>query len=116
MSPATDILTHSGSLIPSRTVARRKPLSYPKKGYAQNVPPFKPKRPKPPTPPGVYVQFVGDKIKYRPSFTINGKLVSLGNFATPERANLARKLYSLWQRRGFEDIPHKPTTRVYGNR
>lgn len=43
------------------------------------------------------------------------KKVVIGLFPTQARAIIARKIYMLWRKRGFTDIPNKPSRRLYTN-
>ena len=114
MSLATDILKHKVDLSPPapfRTVSYR------------GVPKPKPK----PVPakkakseykhiPGVVIVEEAGKIKFRAYYYDGDRTLSLGKFLSQPRAFAALRLYKLWKRRGMDDIPHKPTFRLYGNR
>jgi hypothetical protein len=41
------------------------------------------------------------------------KKIRIGVFPTQARAIIARKIYMLWRKRGFSDIPNKPEKRLY---
>lgn len=46
----------------------------------------------------------------------NGKdQIPLGTFNTLDRAIIALRLFKLWRRRGFKDIPNKTSRRLYTN-
>lgn len=46
---------------------------------------------------------------------IDGAGRGIGVFKDRKRALMALRLYQLWQARGFEDIPLKPTKRTYNH-
>ncbi|UXQ84724.1 hypothetical protein [Salmonella phage vB-SeS-01] len=40
-------------------------------------------------------------------------MINLGEFSSQARAHMAVKLYKLWRKRGYSEIPHKPSIRLY---
>lgn len=48
-------------------------------------------------------------------FYDGNKKIVIGLFPTQARAIIARKIYMLWRKRGFTDIPNKPSRRLYTN-
>lgn len=109
MSLATDILKHRGSLIPSRKIERREPLSYPRK---TKRPEHKPKDMPKTDIPGVY--YAQECKTWKAYFYDGNRTLSLGGFRTPERAGLAVALYKFWRKRGFHTSEHrKPSFRLY---
>lgn len=131
MSLASDILRAADRTI-SPPQARKRNASYielahrptprKKKAARERVEPVTERRP---TPPGVcgYITAwrradgtIIEREVYHAYGSLRGIKVNLGEFATPERAYLAARLYRLWQRHGFDDVPHKPTKRLYVRR
>lgn len=110
MSLATDILKYSGSLIPSRKIERREPLSYPQR---KTKPPVPKKKVKPVTDiPGVSWDVSNNS--WRAYFYDGDKAHRLGNFSNAERAGLAVRLYKFWRKRGYHTTEHrKPSIRLY---
>lgn len=108
MSLATDILKHSGSLIPSRKIERREPLSYPKRRAIKSK-----------TRKHVEVvhisgvSLVPQRNMWSAYFYNGEKTIRIGEFPTQERAAIARKIYLHWRKLGMKDIPHIPEKRQY---
>ena len=107
MTLATDILKHTGSLMPKGKRARSTRLAYPKTK--------KPvvKAPLPTTDiPGV--SWSCQTKKWKAYFYDGVKSLTLGEFSTPERAGAAVALYKFWRKRGFHSTEHrKPSIRLY---
>lgn len=108
MSLANDIMRKHGNISPPSK--RKAPATY---IQVAKRPKVKDKK-----FPGVSVSIRYDNktVIYRAYTTVDKKMVNLGEFRTAERANLAYRLFCLWQRKGFTDAPHKPSIRLYGNR
>lgn len=111
MTLATDILNRQTNLIPKREVLKRQPPTRPPTKSMKAL-----KRERPVTPPGVSAQLIGNKFVFRACMSVNKKTVSLGDFGKSERASLAYRLYRLWLRRGYDNIPTKPSIRTYNKR
>lgn len=47
------------------------------------------------------------------AFYWDKKKINIGEFKTQERAFVALRLYKLWKRRSFDNIPNKPSFRTY---
>ena len=43
------------------------------------------------------------------------KKILIGLFSSKARAVVARRIYMLWRKRGYYDIPNKPARRLYTN-
>lgn len=113
MALATDLLNKAAktNLIPRNERLTRQPLTMPPTKSMKEL-----KRERPETPAGVSAQLIGNRFIFRACMSVKGRTVSLGDFGKAERASLAYRLYRLWQRRGFENIPQKPETRTYNKR
>lgn len=104
MSLATDILNRKPDLSPPS----------PRKCNATYVQLAKKKeREKEKLPAGVHKEDYVNRVWYRASIRRNKTARHLGRFTTAARASLAYKLFCLWERRGFEDVPNKPSKRLY---
>lgn len=67
-------------------------------------------------PNGVYIG--KDKRQARPAvkykaYSHKPEFTMLGEFRTAGRAYLAVRLYNLWLSRNYEDVPNKPSFRLY---
>lgn len=108
MSLATDILKHSGSLIPSRKVERREPLSYPKR------PAVKYKAPEHTPVKGVH--WMPERRMWRACYCVDNRVIAVGIFHTQERASIAYRLYEYWVKCGLGRAPTKTEKRLYTRR
>ena len=107
MTLATDILKHTGSLLPKNERAKPTRLAYPKTRKPVN------KTPLPETDiPGV--SWSCQTKKWKAYFYDGVKSHTLGEFTTTERAGLAVRLYKFRRKRGFHSTEHrKPSIRLY---
>jgi len=64
-------------------------------------------------PAGVHKEDYVNRIWYRASIRRNKTTRHLGRYTTAARASLAYKLFCLWERRGYDEIPNKPSVRLY---
>lgn len=86
---------------------------------ASRLPPvLKPKSPKfgPQLPPGVYtirdMRLARPEVKFR-AFSHKPDFTVIGDYPTASRASVAVRLYNLWLRQGYDDVPHKPSIKTY---
>lgn len=63
--------------------------------------------------PGIQVITESGKTKFRAYYYDGSLTLHIGNYMSQERAFVALRLYKLWKRRGLEDIPNKPSFRLY---
>lgn len=61
------------------------------------------------------VSFISKSGGWDAYFYDGQKKIVIGLFPTQERAIVARKIYLHWRKRGFTDIPNKPSRRLYTN-
>ncbi|ELK3997971.1 hypothetical protein VXI66_004484 [Salmonella enterica] len=118
MSLATDILKHAGINLAPPSSAVTKKVTRPKaKVKRKPKPRVKPVNEMPdvyPRIPGVHQpKYCAGKGLWRAHSYDGKKVVNLGEFSSQARAHMAVKLYKLWRKRGYSDIPHKPSIRLY---
>ncbi|ENH0169365.1 hypothetical protein ABVQ39_004677 [Salmonella enterica] len=122
MSLATDILKHAGINLAPPSSAVTKKVTRPKeedkrKRKRKPKPRVKPANEMPdvyPRIPGVHQpKYCVGKGLWRAHSYDGKKVVNLGEFSSQARAHMAVKLYKLWRKRGYSDIPHKPSIRLY---
>lgn len=105
MTLATDILKHSGSLITSRKIERREPLSYPKRQATKY------KAPEHTPVKGVY--WMPERRMWRACYCIDNQVIAVGIFPTQERASIAYRLYAYWVKSGLGLAATKTEKRLY---
>lgn len=105
MSLATDILKHSGRLIPKARVEKRAPVARKRK------PERKYKAPEHTPVKGVH--WMATRRMWRACYCTNGKVISVGIFPTQERASIAYRLYAYWIKSGLGLAATKTEKRLY---
>lgn len=61
------------------------------------------------------VSFDGRSGGWAAYFYDGTKKILIGLFSSKARAVVARRIYMLWRKRGYYDIPNKPARRLYTN-
>ena len=61
------------------------------------------------------VSFDGRSGGWAAYFYDGTKKILIGLFSSKSRAVVARRIYMLWRKRGYYDIPNKPARRLYTN-
>jgi hypothetical protein len=125
MSLATDILKRAEEIANPPSKARRAPRpsepreapkpkqSEPRK-FGRTRAPAKIRR----TRKGEHVpgvSFDGRSGGWAAYFYDGTKKILIGLFSSKARAVVARRIYMLWHKRGYYDIPNKPARRLYTN-
>lgn len=125
MSLATDILKRAEEIANPPPKARRaprpsEPREFPKtkppapRTFARTKPPVKARRVRHGDHvPGV--SFCGRSGGWDAYFYDGTKKIVIGLFSSKARAVIARRIYMLWCKRGYSDIPNKPSRRLYTN-
>lgn len=103
MSLAQDILSGSG-----RSISPKSP-SKPKPSYLEMA--KRKKKPVKQKTPGV--SYRKEERKWLVHYYNGNKVIYLGLFYSQERAVLALRLYKLWVKQSYTDIPNKPVMRLY---
>lgn len=125
MSLATDILKRAEEIANPPPKARRKPRpseprdtpkpkqSEPRKFGRTRAPAKIRSTRKGEHVPGV--SFDGRSGGWAAYFYDGTKKILIGLFSSKARAVVARRIYMLWRKRGYYDIPNKPARRLYTN-
>lgn len=123
MSLATDILKRAEEIANPPPKARRAPRPSEPKAEPKQSEPRKFGRTRAPAKirrarkgehiPGV--SFDGRSGGWAAYFYDGTKKILIGLFSSKARAVVARRIYMLWRKRGYYDIPNKPARRLYTN-
>lgn len=123
MSLATDILKRAEEIANPPPKVRRAPRPSEPKAEPKQSEPRKFGRTRAPAKirrarkgehiPGV--SFDGRSGGWAAYFYDGTKKILIGLFSSKARAVVARRIYMLWRKRGYYDIPNKPARRLYTN-
>lgn len=124
MSLATDILKCANSdLSPPSKLTRADYLGLAARHKTKRAAPKGPRvrKPKgksvvytaPPHEPVKGVSFRSDVNGWDAYFFDGEKTIRIGLFPTQARAEIARKIYLHWRKRGMQNIPNRPESRLY---
>ena len=123
MSLATDILKRAEEIANPQPKVRRAPRPSEPKEEPKQSEPRKFGRTRAPTKirrtrkgehvPGI--SFDGRSGGWAAYFYDGTKKILIGLFSSKARAVVARRIYMLWRKRGYYDIPNKPARRLYTN-